>query len=66
VYNKTLSKRRADSARTYLLNEGIESHRIEAGWFGEEQLAKLCGNIDNCDEESHQLNRRTEIAIVFK
>jgi outer membrane protein OmpA-like peptidoglycan-associated protein len=66
VYNQTLSKRRADSAKTYLINEGIESSRIEVNWFGEENLVNECENNKNCDEERHQSNRRTEITILFK
>lgn len=65
VYNQTLSKRRADSAKTYLINEGIEASRIEVNWFGEDKLVNECENNKNCDEVSHQLNRRTEIMIVF-
>ncbi len=63
-YNIALSKRRVKSARTYLLNKGIEDSRIRTNYSGETTpVAKneLEGGKDT--EEGRQLNRRVEIRI---
>lgn len=63
-YNLDLSQRRANSAKTYLVERGIESHRIEAVGYGETQILNHCTNGVNCSDEEHQLNRRTEFKII--
>ncbi len=64
TYNKKLSKRRADKVVAYLVTEGIDSHRLIAKGYGEEQLRNNCGDGSDCDEAAHQYNRRTEIKIL--
>ncbi|MFK7933598.1 MAG: OmpA family protein [Saprospiraceae bacterium] len=64
-YNRWLSNRRAQSARRYLVERGIESYRIHsAKGLGEYQLVNHCNDAVECDEVEHQENRRTEIRIV--
>ena len=64
-YNEALSQRRADSAKQYLIVQGISASRIEAATFGEEDpIAKneLAGGRDT--EAGRQFNRRVEIQII--
>ena len=59
-YNMKLSQRRAQSAVSYIINEGIESDRIVAKGYGETQLL-----IKNAKTEAeHQKNRRTEFKVL--
>ncbi|NQZ75618.1 MAG: OmpA family protein [Ekhidna sp.] len=60
-YNQLLSKRRVESARDYLILNGIEAERIFIGSYGEEQTLNDC--TYGCNEDEHQQNRRTEIRI---
>lgn len=63
-YNTLLSKRRAGSAKNYLVNRGVNASRIaEIEWTGESILVNKCGDEVFCTESDHQLNRRTEISI---
>ncbi|MEQ6168025.1 OmpA family protein [Ekhidna sp. MALMAid0563] len=59
-YNMKLSQRRAQSAVSYIINEGINSDRIVAKGYGETQL--LIKNAKT--EEEHQKNRRTEFKVL--
>lgn len=59
AYNRALSDRRAEAARTYLVSAGIAASRLEAEGFGESKPA-----ADNTTAEGRQANRRTEINIV--
>jgi outer membrane protein OmpA-like peptidoglycan-associated protein len=63
-YNVTLAQRRANSARQYLIDRGVSADRIEMSSFGEVKLAINCPDGVDCSEPDHQLNRRTEIAII--
>jgi outer membrane protein OmpA-like peptidoglycan-associated protein len=57
-YNQSLSVRRADSARTFLLGAGLEASRVVAVGRGEmEPIAS------NDTDAGRQENRRVEIAI---
>jgi len=58
AYNQTLSQRRADAAKAYLVSMGIPQERIRTAGRGEtEPIAS------NDTEEGRQHNRRVEIAI---
>jgi outer membrane protein OmpA-like peptidoglycan-associated protein len=58
AYNQSLSERRADAARNYLVGGGLASDRVRAVGRGEmEPIA------DNDSEAGLQANRRVEIAI---
>lgn len=63
-YNQILSEKRAISAKEFLINNGIDSERLATIGFGKTQLLKLCNNSNECTEEEHQLNRRTEFKVV--
>ncbi|TAE51358.1 MAG: OmpA family protein [Cytophagales bacterium] len=63
-YNVKLSQRRSTSARQYLIDRGIAPDRLEIFWFGETTLVTPCPDGINCSEPDHQLNRRTEVAIL--
>ncbi|HUP53404.1 MAG TPA: OmpA family protein [Longimicrobiales bacterium] len=57
-YNQSLSVRRADAARTFLLGAGLEASRVVAVGRGEvEPIAT------NDTDDGRQQNRRVEIAI---
>lgn len=59
-YNMDLSKRRAQSAVRYIIDNGIQSARITAKGYGESQLL-----IQKAlTEEEHQKNRRTEFKVL--
>jgi peptidoglycan-associated lipoprotein len=63
-YNLELSQRRAQSVVNYLIENGIDSARLEAVGFGETQLLNQCANGVKCSEEEHQLNRRTTFKVI--
>jgi len=60
VYNKNLSQRRAKAAVEYLKSQGIDAQRIKSKGYGEEKLINQCVNGVECDDDAHQMNRRTE------
>lgn len=62
-YNDRLSARRAQSTVNYIIKKGIDSSRITARGYGENQLSNRCSNGVDCSEKEHQLNRRTEFVI---
>lgn len=57
-YNQGLSERRANSARVYLLEQGVKPDRVEAVGRGESEPI-----ASNDTAEGRQENRRVEIAI---
>lgn len=63
-YNARLSQRRAASARNYLINKGISSSRMGSVGVGEDLPVNNCTDDVDCEENEHQLNRRTEIQIT--
>ena len=65
-YNLDLSQRRAASAVTYIISQGIEQDRISAKGYGESQIVNKCKDGVTCTETEHQQNRRTEFLIRFK
>ena len=62
-YNLNLSERRAKSTVQYLVSKGISKDRISGQGFGESEPKVTC---DNCTEEQHAQNRRSEFLIVKK
>ena len=65
-YNQDLSQRRAQSAVDYIVSQGISRNRLVAKGYGESQLINGCTNdrIDECSEDEHQENRRTEFKVL--
>lgn len=64
TYNRRLSQRRADSAKRYLTEKGIEDSRIETVGYGEDFIINRCVNGVRCSDEEHRVNRRTEFKIL--
>ena len=65
TYNDKLSIDRANSTYAYLISKGINPKRITAHeGFGERRLTNGCEDGENCEEEEHQLNRRTQFIVV--
>ncbi|MFY0690220.1 MAG: OmpA family protein [Cyclobacteriaceae bacterium] len=64
-YNEQLAKRRAASARLYLLEKGVPANRIIIEHYGENDLVNECSSSAECEENAHQLNRRTEIYLSY-
>lgn len=62
-YNADLSQNRADATRNYILEQGISKKRILAKGYGESVPIVKCIPEDSCDEEQHELNRRSEFVI---
>jgi outer membrane protein OmpA-like peptidoglycan-associated protein len=58
AYNQSLSKRRAEAVRTYLVEQGIPQPTIEALGFGEARPV-----VDNTTPAGRQQNRRVELVI---
>jgi len=63
-YNFTLSYQRAESAKQYLVNQGIAANRIKTFGYGEAQIRNHCKDGVECTEEGHAFNRRTEAKIL--
>ncbi len=63
AYNKDLSQKRATSTKEYLVSKGIESFRITAIGYGESHPIQQCETEDSCNEEEHEINRRSEFVI---
>ena len=63
-YNLELSDRRAKSTAAYIISKGIKAERITGRGYGETMLLNRCNAFTRCDEEDHQVNRRSEFIIV--
>ncbi len=62
--NERLSQRRAESAKAWLVERGIDESRITSVGYGESQIRNQCTNGVRCSEEEHRYNRRTEFKIT--
>ena len=58
-YNQDLSERRANSVRSYLINSGVQSVRLQAIGMGETQPI-----ADNATQAGREANRRVEILLT--
>ena len=49
-----------------MLGEAFHQHesRISSKAYGESKLLNSCGDDEDCEEEMHQINRRTELRII--
>ncbi|EIA07351.1 OmpA family protein [Flavobacterium frigoris] len=61
--NKQLSENRAQSTMNFLISRGIDKDRLTAKGYGESLTIVDCIS-ENCDEATHQLNRRSEFIII--
>jgi len=57
-YNLALSERRANTAKDYLVNAGVDADRVVTHWYG-----ALNPIGDNATSEGQQFNRRVEFAV---
>ena len=57
-YNQRLSERRANSVRSYLIEQGVPANRLIARGFGESKP-----KYSNATEETRRLNRRVELSV---
>lgn len=64
IYNLNLSDRRAKSTVQYVISKGIAAERISGKGMGEIEPKVDCK--ENCTEEQHAQNRRSEFLIVKK
>lgn len=63
-YNLKLSDDRAKATVQYVISQGIAAERISGKGYGESEPLVKCG--DNCTDEEHAKNRRSEFIIVKK
>lgn len=63
-FNMQLSLRRAESARDFIIQRGVDPNRITAFGYGESNLRNHCDDGIECSEEEHSFNRRTEIKVT--
>lgn len=63
-YNLSLSERRANSTKDYLISKGVDADRLTAKGYGESQLVNHCSDGVSCSKELHQENRRSEFVVV--
>jgi len=61
-YNLSLSDRRAKATAQYVISKGIAAYRISGKGMGETEPKVDCK--ENCTEEQHAQNRRSEFLIV--
>ncbi|TDO69776.1 outer membrane protein OmpA-like peptidoglycan-associated protein [Flavobacterium chryseum] len=62
-FNEDLSQKRANSTREFVIQSGIDSKRVTAKGYGESVPIIKCKTDDACNEEEHELNRRSEFVI---
>jgi OOP family OmpA-OmpF porin len=59
TYNQTLSQRRAEAVRRYLVGQGVAAARLEARGYGESRPI-----APNETAEGRALNRRVELSLI--
>ncbi|MGJ8683845.1 MAG: insulinase family protein [Nonlabens sp.] len=65
AYNKTLSQKRADAVRGYLISKGVAASRVKAVGRGEQNPVVDCES-KKCSEDEYEQSRRTEFTITKK
>ncbi|RZK77836.1 MAG: flagellar motor protein MotB [Pedobacter sp.] len=65
AYNRSLSLRRAESSKSYLVARGISPSRVRVEYYGKTRLVNRCYDGVPCPEEYQQLNRRTEFDVIL-
>ena len=61
-YNQKLSIKRANETKSWLVKRGIDPSRLITYGYGEFDLENYCKDNIECEEDEHQVNRRS----VFK
>ena len=64
-YNLKLSEQRADAAKKYIIDKGIDIGRVMAKGYGETKLLNNCNNAILCSDDEHAVNRRLEFKLIF-
>lgn len=65
-YNLALSEKRAEAARTFLMENGITADRLNMLYFGEHVPENDCIDGVNCSEEDYQQNRKSEFGFFVR
>ena len=63
-YNQRLSQKRAQSAKNWLVADGVNTQRIKAVGYGEAVITNQCVDGVRCSDSEHRINRRTEFKII--
>ncbi|MBI2794158.1 MAG: OmpA family protein [Ignavibacteria bacterium] len=58
-YNMTLSKKRAEAVKAYIVNGGVDAKRVESVGYGETKPLMQAET-----EEAHSMNRRVEMHVI--
>jgi len=61
-FNLLLSDKRSKATIQYIISKGIDTARISGKGYGESEPKVVCG--EDCTEEQHAQNRRSEFLIV--
>ena len=64
TYNDWLSARRGQRVIDWLVQQGVEAHRLEEAHFGKTQLSNDCKEGTKCSAEQHRENRRCSFEII--
>ncbi len=62
-YNYELSLQRAKNAVSWLVQRGIDKHRLMPVGYGESRLINECTDDVDCSEKRHRQNRRVDFII---
>lgn len=65
-YNLNLSQKRAEVAKQFLVDQGIDGSRVVAKGYGERVIRNHCVEGVICTDDEHAYNRRTELKITKK
>jgi len=63
-FNLDLSRKRAESVKSYLVKKGIPADRLTTKGYGESQPINRCKEGVKCSDEELAANRRTEFKVV--
>lgn len=63
-YNLSLSEKRANEVKLYLIKKQVPQERIMTKGLGETKILNRCGNNVKCTETEHSFNRRTEFKFI--
>ena len=62
-YNQKLSIKRANETKSWLVKRGIDPSRLITNGYGEFDLENYCNDNVECEEDEHQINRRSVFTI---